>query len=170
MRNKYLNAVLLGAILMCGCGGTSAVSESASASTVSSTSLDDTSALVDGSVISLNENMEEVQKKVGKEKQLTEAESCVYNGKEKIYEYDDFTIKTYPKDNEDYVSSITINSKNEKVSGNVQVGSKVEDIKSEYPNAEKTPSVYILDQDEYGRSYSYTDDTVTSIELYVIVQ
>ena len=169
MKAKILNAVIMSAVLMSGCGSAAASEPSTPASSTAVT-LDDTSALVDGNVISLNENMGDVKKKVGKETQMTETESCVYNGKEKIYEYDQFTIKTYPKDNEDYVSSITINSKHDKVSGNVQVGSQTSEIESEYPNAEKTPSVYILDQNDYGRSYSYADSTVTSIELYVIVQ
>lgn len=174
MKLKKIVIVLTGVFLLTGCSSQKAAGKKVSSASDSqknkTTALDDKSVLINGMTVSLDAPFSDVTALLGESQNSESVASCVYDGDEKIYSYDGITVQTYPKDNNEYVSSYKISSDQYKVSGNTQVGSSEDDLKAEYPDGTDTGATYLVDKDTYGRSYTLSDGKVTQIEIYDIVQ
>lgn len=77
-------------------------------------SLKETQIQVGETVISLNEDMAEVQAALGESLDYSQTKSCLYDGYDKVYTYDQIIITTYPKENRDYVGGMEIFWRNRK--------------------------------------------------------
>jgi len=125
--------------------------------------------LADGTVLSLNQNMAEVAKKLGEPTDYMESVSCMYDGMDKTWVYPSVIVKTYPKGEKDYIQSIEITAYGVAVAADICVGDPVTAIFDVYGESE--PSVtgfYEYGADGYGWVF-YVDpwDQVEAIEVYL---
>ncbi len=61
-----------------------------------------------GSAVNIDDDMKEVKDKIGEPKHYFEADSCAYQGKERVYIYGGMEIRTYEKEGEEYVFNIAL--------------------------------------------------------------
>lgn len=88
-------AVLMLALLVTACGG--------------GDSKDDMYALtIDGVTIKGNTKVQQYLDKLGDDYEYSESISCAYDGLDKIYTYDNFSIYTYPQGDQDYVLEVEV--------------------------------------------------------------
>lgn len=125
---------------------------------------------VNNEIISLNEDIEEVVGKIGESKEYTESKSCLYEGFDRKYTYDDVVINTYPKDDKNYVSTIDVLSKDVILSKNVKVGDGINDVVEAFGEdyAEKEETYCTYEYGDYGIAFYFEDGLIDVIELYVI--
>lgn len=125
---------------------------------------------VNNETISLNEDIEEIMKKIGEYKEYSESKSCLYEGFDRKYTYDGIVINTYPKGDKNYVSTIEVLSKDVILSKNVKVGDSankiVEVFGEDYAEKEETYCTY--EYGNYGIAFYFEDGLIDVIELYVI--
>lgn len=73
----------------------------------------------------------------------TEAASCYFDGMDKMFTYEGFEVRTYPKDGKDYIQDLCISTDNFKAEGDVTVGSSIDDVKAVYgEDFKQTGSMY----------------------------
>ena len=87
--------------------------------------------------------------------QLTAAPSCAYEGDDKIYEYPDFTIYTYPAGSEDKILEIELTGGGVSTTKGVKVGMST--------NA--AIAIYGSNYEIDGASYKYSVDTASYMEI-----
>lgn len=84
-----------------------------------------TSFLLDSDVAQLIETL-------GGDYEYIEAPSCVYEGNDKTFVYEDFEIYTYPLDGKDLIDEIIILSSEYETSRGISVGDTVDELKKAY--------------------------------------
>ena len=84
--------------------------------------------------ISIHSAAKNFIKKAGTANDKSKVKSCAYNGYDRTYVYDDFTLKTYSKTKSgaEYVSSITLTSKDVKTLEGIKIGSSKKDMIKKY--------------------------------------
>ena len=121
-------------------------------------------------VISLDQNMSEVIEKIGTNYKLEESKSCMFDGNDKTYTYENFVINTYPNGNDDFVNSITLLNDTFKLSKDVHIGDSIDKIKSimnETTTLEDEQSCS-YEYETYGITFYLEKQVVSEIELYLI--
>ncbi len=126
--------------------------------------------IIENSKISLGDEMKSVENALGKEYKLTESESCLYEGMDKVFEYDKITITTYPNGENDYVSSILFSDKEVLWMYDVQVGDSIDDIRAIFKEEKATQEDYLwsYEMEGYGISFYLSDNKITEIEIYLL--
>ena len=99
-----------------------------------------------------------IKESFGEPVKYTEAASCYFDGMDKMFTYDGFEIRTYPKDGKDYIQDLCISSDRYKADGNVTVGSSLEDVQS----------VYGKDFKQTGNMYKYVKEDNRYIYFFVL--
>lgn len=93
--------------------------------------------------------MSEVLDKLGEPLEYYEAPSCAFRGMNKIYTYMDYVINTYPVEDKDYISLITLYTDMVGTGEGIRLGDTKEDVTAVYGKADEikgSESVY------YGKS------------------
>ncbi|MBQ0026082.1 MAG: hypothetical protein KBS79_01745 [Lachnospiraceae bacterium] len=85
-----------------------------------------------GTKIAMNAEAAPIVAALGEPTNYFESASCVFNGLDKEYTYADFVLKTYPKDDVDYVSAIVIMSDLAETPEKICIGADVEAVKAAY--------------------------------------
>ena len=140
---KKLALLLAMAMLMAGCGSstaqTTAAATSAAATAAAAESGAQQTASTDGFVftaegteIAMNAEAAPILEKLGKEKSYFESASCAFEGMDKEYTYNGFVLKTYPLNDVDYVSSVTLQDDTVATPEGISIGSELADVKAAY--------------------------------------
>ncbi len=82
--------------------------------------------------IQIGAKADAVIEKLGNDYSYSETESCAYQGKDKIYQYPDIDIYTYPKNNVDYILSVVFLNDTVETGEKITIGSSTQDIIKAY--------------------------------------
>ena len=117
----------------------------------------------------LDDNFDSCKEELGEPIEYSENKSCLYNGYDKTYEYENLIVITYPINDKEKIASITILSEEVKHSLPIAIGDSLDDIKSEYGenNLDITDGCCMY-EDEYGIAFYMEDDEVVEIEIYIL--
>ena len=85
-----------------------------------------------GKTISIDMPTSEFIDALGDPDDYFEADSCAFQGKDKVYTYKDFVIRTYPKDDVDYVLSVELRDDVVTTPEGAYIGMSEDDIKGLY--------------------------------------
>lgn len=85
-------------------------------------------------------------------KAVFEADSCAYQGKDKVYTYAGFELSTYPVDGKECVASVYFLDDSVATPEGIKIGSKAQDVVNAYGKE------YNKDEQKFG-TYSYVADT-----------
>lgn len=119
--------------------------------------------------VELDEDFESCRESLGEPKAYYESKSCLYDGYDKTYEYDDLIIITYPINGKEKIASITVLSEEVDHSLSISIGDSLDKIKSEYyeEKLDITDSCCIY-EDGFGIAFYMEDDVVVEIEIYIL--
>ena len=126
--------------------------------------------VTDGQVsVELDEDFESFKSELGEPKDYSENKSCLYDGYDKTYTYENLVIITYPINGKEKVASITVLSDAVKHNLPISIGDSLDKIKSEYSEEKLdiTDSCCIY-ENEYGIAFYLEDDVVVEIEIYIL--
>lgn len=87
----------------------------------------------------------------------TEGASCYYDGMDKTFGYNGYTVTTYPAADGDYVSEVYITSSDIKTAAQITVGSSLEDVTKAYGNG------YTVE----GKMYKYNVEDGKYVYFYM---
>ena len=184
MKNRILYAILLCAITMAvsACGGNSSVEirkdqpaeqsgeaseEKASEEKKEADAPEVTDAYfftVDGFAIAPDMDMSLVLEKIGKEKSYFEAESCAFQGLDKMYTYADFEIDTYPQGDKDLISAILLKDDLVETDEGVAIGESLSDIEAAYGSAKAEDGTVTFTKGNMKLVFILEGDSIASIE------
>lgn len=134
--------------------------------------LEQDSVRVNNTVISLHDDMADVLEKLGEPVTYSESKSCMYDGYDKVYSFDDLTIITYPDGEKDYISSISSSSVDVENALDIKIGdnkSKVSDVFGA-DKVEENDICCIYETSDYGVCCYLEGDTVSEIEIYIMTE
>ena len=79
----------------------------------------------------------------GSDFKYTETPSCAFQGMDKVYTYNSFLVRTYPKDDVDYILSIEFKDDTITTPEGIYIGSSEDDVRSKYgePTVEGTGGI-----------------------------
>lgn len=127
----------------------------------------DTDFVCNGQRVSLNENMSSVLSKLGNAVNVSSAPSCHGEGEDKTYEYNGFTIYTYPSGGNDLVLEINVQSSAVPTSKGVKTGSSLNDVTAVYGNGYTTDGNYIIYSSGVKTlQFFMSGNTVSEIDYY----
>ena len=132
--------------------------------------LKDTEVSYKDNVIALNENIENIVKNLGEPNEKNESKSCLYEGYDKEFIYTDLMITTYPKEDKDYVSCITVTSKDVSLAKEVFVGDHKDKIYEKYGKDCVSEDDYSITYEygNYGFVFYLNDSIIEQYDLYLI--
>ena len=87
---------------------------------------------IDGVEITGNTKVQQYLDKLGNDYQYSESISCAYDGLDKIYTYDNFSIYTYPDGDQDYVLEVEVLGGNYETGKGIKIGSSRADVIKAY--------------------------------------
>lgn len=175
MNKKRIFAVVMIAstMLLAGCGqkNTSDRGTDTTVKEQKADALGDQSVRVGDNVISLGDKMSEVTEKLGDAQNVTEAKSCMYDGYDRTYSYDDLTIITNEAGDGEVVNSISF-SGDEEIKCKIHVGDAVSDIPEQLSkgNITESDTVNTYEFSGYGIALYLEDQKISQIELYTIAE
>lgn len=127
----------------------------------------DTDFVYNGQRVSLNENMSSVLSKLGKAASVSSAPSCHGEGEDKTYEYNGFTIYTYPSGGNDLVLEINVQSSAIPTSKGIKAGSSLNDVTAVYGNNYTNDGNYIVFSSGIKTlQFFMSGNTVSEIDYY----
>lgn len=104
-------------------------------------------------VIAMGAEAATVVKALGKPaKAVFEADSCAYQGKDKVYTYAGFELNTYPVDGKERIASVYFLDDSVATPEGIKIGSKAKDVVDAYGKE------YNKEEQKLG-TYSYSTDT-----------
>lgn len=120
--------------------------------------------------IKLGANFNTVYSDLGEENEYFEAESCAFEGIDKIYYYSGFEVRTYPLESEDYVLNVILNDDTVNTPEGVYIGMDIdtaismqgEDYKNEgskYEYTKGSSTLVFIEKDGLVASITYTFDS-----------
>ena len=121
----------------------------------------------------LNSEAAPLLEALGSEYTETTAPSCVYDGEDKMFEYDNMTIYTYPTDGIDMIDEIYFFGGDFQTTKDIKIGSTLEEVKEQYGQGFDKGSTYeyVLsgDKDDVKSprlTFEISDGKVTGISFY----
>lgn len=122
-------------------------------------------------IIPLNVPAEDIISKLPAETSYFEAESCAFQGLDKIYTYSGFELHTYEVDGIDYIyGMIFLDDSIETVEG-IRLFSTIDDVISVYGNDyEEDMGLYTYTKNKTTLSFLIENDEVVSIEYSAVVE
>lgn len=117
-----------------------------------------------GNEIYLDENINDVKSKLGEPNDTIIAPSCYYDGDDKTFVYNGFSVTTYPDGDNDYVVSITITEAGISTEKGAEVGMSINDVLAIYGDSySQNGSNYQYQIDDKYIYFYVEDDTVQEI-------
>lgn len=124
-----------------------------------------------GTIIAMNEKAAPILEKLGEPMDYFEAESCAFEGLDKIYTYSGFELHTYEIDGIDYVASVIFLDDSVSTKEGVYLYCGPDDVLSTYGNSyTKNLGLYTYGLDKSKISFLIEDDKVVSIEYAAITE
>lgn len=100
-----------------------------------------------------------------------EAQSCAFEGMDKVYTYSGFDLQTYTKNNNDYVFSISFLDDTVTTKEGIGLSATLEDVTKVYGNDyEISFNQYNYIEDNCKLSFIIEDDEVVSIEYALVIE
>ena len=170
--------MLAGAVSFAGCGSndakssgsekTSAVSQAEAKKSGDGFTAADLTCVINGKKIDLNEDMSSVLSKLGEAKNVTSEQSCHgKTGEDKTYEYEGFSVFTYPDGDTDKVIEITIKAEGMATPKGISVGSKEAEIKEKYgDDVQKTGKYLSYTSGDKSLNFGVENGVVNEIDYY----
>lgn len=148
-----------------------AVTEAATeaAAQTSSISPDDTVFTHDGVAVVLNDEAEPVIGALGDPVNTSSQLSCHGGeGDDKTYEYNGFSVGTYPKDGVDRILEVVISGEGIPTAKGIQVGDPLSKVTEAYGDGYRTVGMYYAYEAGEGKSLQFfiENDTVKEIDYY----
>lgn len=118
-----------------------------------------------GNKISVDVPASEIIEKLGEPSSYYEALSCAFEGLDKIYTYPNFQIETYPLNNVDMISTISLKDDSVSTEEGLMIGSSKSDVINQYgdPSSE-TGGKLTYEKDGMYLNFVIRDDHVAMIE------
>lgn len=170
---KWLGVVLAaGMVMMTACGGNPAEGSSGAVQGSGSSGAQGTAVSQkgyvfthNGTTVSVDQDMSDVLKGLGEAASYFEAPSCAFEGLDKVYTYNGFTIDTYPQDGKDLVSAITLTDDIVTTAEGVYNGSSLADVTAAYgTDYAEEGGMVVYKKDGMKLCFIVQDDVVTSIQ------
>lgn len=164
MRKKILVLAMILCLSLTACGDKS---ESAKNKTENNSNQ---LTVTDGAIdVTLDDDFDSCKEELGEPTEYCENKSCLYDGYDKTYTYENLVIITYPINDKEKIASITVLSADVKHNLPISIGDSLDDIKSEYgeDNLDITDGCCMY-EDEYGIAFYMEDDVVIEIEIYIL--
>ena len=121
--------------------------------------------VVNGTEITVDENMADVLAALGEPQSYFEAESCAFDGLDKTYTYAGFIITTRPDKDQDFISSIRLTDDSSTTREGAYIGCGAEQIRAIYGDPENDlESAFFYTKGASMLSFILEDDAVVSIE------
>ncbi len=119
----------------------------------------------DGVELSIDATKEETVDKITEEAEYFESPSCAYEGTDKIYSYNNYTVTFYEGDGEDGISLITLTSDLVSTAEGLSVGSTKEEVLAEYGEpAKDDKNLVVYEKGKTELRFILKDDEVVSVE------
>ncbi len=77
-------------------------------------------------------NSNTVRSKIGEPVEYNESNSCAYQGLNKVYTYNGFTVYSYPDGDNDYVQQIVVSDDSVSTPAGIRIGSSVAELAAAY--------------------------------------
>lgn len=125
----------------------------------------------EGVVIAMHAEVEPILQKLGEAMEYFEAESCAFQGMERVYTYSGFELHTYEIDGTDYVAAVVFLDDSVSTKEGVYLFSGLEDVLAAYGDGyTKTNDMYSYEQDGSRLSFLVENDEVTMIEYMAVTE
>lgn len=123
----------------------------------------------EGTKIQVGQEAAPVMSALGKENFFFEAESCAFEGKDRIYTYNGFELYTYNSGDTEYIFSILFIDDSRKTPEGIGLGSSFADVTAAYgENYEKNFEQYSYINGATRLSFLFEEDEVVSVEYYLV--
>ena len=123
---------------------------------------------INGQEVKMGQNLLDLN--IPETSDVYEAESCAFDGIEKIYTYDNYEITTCPENGIEKILNVYISHGEESTPEGIRVGDTVEDMKQAYGEDFKTADVsYIYTRGNTTLTFVTNDDVISSIEYSLII-
>ncbi|MDI9475374.1 MAG: hypothetical protein WBI21_01575 [Natronincolaceae bacterium] len=120
-------------------------------------------------VIAMNEKAAPILEKLGEPMEYFEAESCAFEGLDKIYTYSGFELHTYEMKGTDYVASVMFLDDSVSTKKGIYLYCNLDDVLSMYgDDYAKDLGLYTYELDKSKISFLIENDKVVSIEYIAI--
>lgn len=124
---------------------------------------------VNGTEIYMNEDTSLFLDSLGDEIEYFEAKSCAFDGLDKTYTYSGFQLKTYPKDDHDYVNSIILTDDTVATQEGISIGNEKSQVVEKYgKDYQDNGNAYIYTKEDSQLQFLFEDDYVSAITYTAI--
>ena len=180
MKKNVLFIMMVMAMMLCACGGSSKkiegevkteievtqeVTENEQTVEESEEAYKGYAYTHDGVAIVIDAQADVVIEQLGEALSYFEAPSCAFEGIDKIYTYSSFEVETYPLEGVDYISLVTLKDDSVATTEGVSIGDSVDKVKEVYGadfTEESGMIVYL--KDDMKLCFIIQDDEVVSVE------
>ena len=124
-----------------------------------------------GTKIELGAKADDIIASLGEPVNYHESESCAFKGLDKEYTYPGFVITTYPKDDVDYIYTITITDDTVSTPEGLAIGSTTADVEVAYGVADESTDAMTSYKDANGNELQigFSGEMVSSIIYFANV-
>ncbi|MCL2254261.1 MAG: hypothetical protein FWC09_07430 [Lachnospiraceae bacterium] len=118
-----------------------------------------------GETLAVDADFAPVLSSLGEPRSYFEAESCAFEGLDKIYTYSGFEVNTYPQPNGDFIAAIILKDDTVKTAEGITIGSSRREMESAYGAGSVNDSGQIVyHKDGMKLCFILSGDDVISIE------
>lgn len=122
-----------------------------------------------GNSIAMGANINDVVSTIGEPQSIFESPSCAFEGVDKIYYYPGFEIYTYPQNEEDLISSLSLVDDSVQTQEGAYLGMSAEEVESLYgTNASGQENMLSYIQADTELAFVLEDDVVVDITYYYV--
>ena len=181
MKKNILILSMMMAFVLCACGGESSkkiegevknndemvqeVESEEQAAEENTASYKGYAYMHDGVAIEIDAQADVIIEQLGEPLSYFEAPSCAFEGIDKIYTYSSFEVETYPLNEKDYVSLVTLKDDSVATTEGVSIGDTVDKVKEVYGSeCTEESGMIIYKKDNMKLCFIIQEDTVASVE------
>lgn len=163
MKRVMLVSVMVLSMMMIGCGSSD---EPTAVVEVVSTATSSYYWTVDGVDLKIDDIAANTVDLISEEAKYFEAESCAYNGIDKIYTYNDYSVTFYEGEGRDGISAIAIMSDLVETNEGIAVGSTEEEVRGVYGEpVQETETLMLYEDNSVELRIILGNGKVTSIQF-----
>lgn len=147
----------------------SAISAFAAAKTPAKLTKSDLYLTVGKKTLKLGHTTSQMEKVLGEDYEMSSEPSCLFDGEDRIYEYEGITVYTHPSGKKNIVEEIYITSDDYETKRGIKVGSSFSDVAAAYGTKYEKVSSSTIEY-YYSKSmkliFEFEDKKVVAIDLY----
>lgn len=123
-----------------------------------------------GQEIKINAPVAPITEVIGEPIHFFEAQSCAFEGMDRVYTYSGFDLQTYTIDNKEFVFSVSFLDDTVATREGISIGASLEDVTKAYgSDFEKSFNQYNYIENESKLSFIIENDEVVSIEYALVI-